>query len=84
MNWTDPNLILAVIAAFNAITAIIGWMTHRAITEAKIDIRKVELATNSMKDQLVAATALASEAKGRDEERIRSDDRAKGLLKEKP
>lgn len=37
------------------------------VAETKSDIRKVELATNSMKDALVEATAVASRAEGRTE-----------------
>jgi hypothetical protein len=37
------------------------------------DVHKIEVATNSMKDALVKATAIASESKGRDEERERNE-----------
>jgi hypothetical protein len=43
-----------------------------AIARTEALTKTVELATNSMKDQLVAATQLAGEAKGRDEERVRA------------
>ncbi len=35
------------------------------------NVQRIESATNSMQDKLVASTQLAAEAKGRDEERAR-------------
>ncbi len=57
--------------------------TVNTVTDAKLntvisDIHKVELATNSMKDQLVAATEKEALARGGHEERVRVQD-----LKEK-
>lgn len=76
----DPNLILLAIAFFNALTALVGWYTHKAAKATQADVLKIEKATNSMKDALVAATAQASEAKGRDEERAKGEDKAEKLL----
>ncbi len=44
---------------------------HHAITAMAENVDKIEVATNSMKDDLVAATQKAGEAKGRDDERVR-------------
>lgn len=56
------TLILLIIALLNAYTA---WATM----QNKQDIRKIELATNSMKDALVAATDKSAHAAGREEGR---------------
>lgn len=56
-------ILMLAIAALNAFTAYISW-------EAKKDIHKVEVATNSMKDALVRATAKASHAEGMSDQRI--------------
>jgi len=51
---------------------------HSLVTSQKLDIvaedvRKVELASNSMKDALVTATAIASNLQGRAEQRAETD-----------
>lgn len=76
----DPNLILLGIALLNAITALFTWWNHRAIKNTQEEIHKIEVATNSMKDKLVAATAQASEAKGRDEQRAVGEQKAADLI----
>lgn len=76
----DPNLVLLIIAVVNAFTAWITWRTHQATKATQLDIRKVELATNSMKDALVKSTAEASEAKGRDDERALAEAKAAKLI----
>jgi hypothetical protein len=53
---------LIVLALVQLATAALVWIN-------KHDIRKIEIATNSMKDALVAATAKASHAEGREEQR---------------
>jgi len=75
----DPNFVLLIIALVNAFTALIGWWTLRATKATQADVRKVEVATNSMKDALVSATAEASEAKGRDSERAIGESKAAAL-----
>jgi hypothetical protein len=71
MDTTDINaLALLAVAVLNALSVALSIMNNR-------NIHKVEVATNSMKDALVAATAKASDAigearglaKGRAEER---------------
>lgn len=69
----DPNILLVVVAALNTITAILTWLTHKVVTVAQTDVVEIKKATNSMAHALVEATAKASEAKGRDEERTRAE-----------
>ncbi len=52
------------IAIFNCLTAFLSMRNHNAIKKVANDVKTVELATNSMKDQLVAATDKASRAEG--------------------
>lgn len=77
----DPNLVLLIVAMVNAFTAYIGWRAHQIAQATQADMRKVEIATNSMKDALVAKTAEASEAKGRDDQRAISEAQAAELAK---
>ncbi len=58
MDWVP----LLVIALLNAFTAAMSWQTMKMAT-------RTEQNTNSMKDALVAATASASHAAGREEMR---------------
>jgi len=66
--FTDPNvinnIILAVVAISNMVTAFLAYKNHQAVQQVKTDIKTVELATNSMKDALVAATDAAARAEG--------------------
>jgi hypothetical protein len=60
----DGNTIgLIIIAIINIGTAILTAIAHK-------DIRKIEVATNSMKDALVVSTAKASKAEGKEEQRL--------------
>lgn len=67
MGGIDPNI--AALLGIAIINAIISWRTHASIKVTQADVLRVEKATNSMKDALVARTAEAAEAKGRDDER---------------
>ena len=60
---------LLAIAMLNAFTAWMAWNSRK-------NIEKIEIATNSMKDALVAATDKAAHAAGREE------GRAEGRLKQ--
>lgn len=78
------TVILAVIAMLNLITSLVAWHAHQETTkisqkvsEAAENIQKVEIATNSMKDQLVASTAKASQAEG--ELKGRADSRSEAV-----
>lgn len=71
--------ILLAIALINAYTAWISRKAHDAAKETQADMRKVEVATNSMKDALVAKTAEAAEAKGRDDQRVIEEAKAATL-----
>ncbi len=66
--WTNPeivnNIVLAIIALANALTAILTYRNHNAIKDVKVDVATIEKATNSMKDALVKASGIAGEAKG--------------------
>lgn len=44
------------------------------------DVHTVEVATNSMKDELVRATAVAAKSEGREEERIAGEQKAADLI----
>jgi len=52
------------IAACNLITAFLSFRTNQAAVSTQANMAKVEIATNSMKDALVTATAKASYAEG--------------------
>jgi HAMP domain-containing protein len=58
MDTTDINaLALLAVAVLNALSVVLSLVNNR-------NIRKIEIATNSMKDALVASTAKASDAIG--------------------
>jgi len=60
----DGNTIgLIIVAIINIGTAILTAMNRG-------DIRKIEIATNSMKEALVVSTAKASKAEGKEEQRL--------------
>ncbi len=65
----DPNLTLLVIALCNLVTAVLTWRSHRAVKETQVNVQKIETATNSMKDALVARTGEAAHAAGLEEGR---------------
>ena len=72
MGGIDLNIVmLVVVAVTNLITAAL-------VLIAKSDIKKIELATNSMKDALVLATAKASLAEGKEAGRLGEVNRSKG------
>jgi hypothetical protein len=58
------GVILGVIAFFNLVTAFLAYRTHQAALNTQANMAKVEVATNSMKDQLVKATGEAAHAAG--------------------
>jgi hypothetical protein len=65
------NVVLAVIAFFNVITAILYFITSKqvnevkqVVTEVKENVVTIEKATNSMKDALVKTTELEALARG--------------------
>jgi len=61
---------LIVVALVQFATAWLVLQAKNDIRDTKDDIRKVEIATNSMKDALVLATAKASKAEGKEEQRL--------------
>lgn len=74
---------LAIIAVCNAVCAILAFatlvlakFTRDDVKITRDDIKTLEVNTNSIKDALVARTAEASEAKGRDDQRAISEERA--------
>lgn len=79
----NNNLVLLAIAVFTfANTAFLWWSNHntqKVVTETRNIALKTELNTNSMKDALVRATVLASEAKGRDEQRAIGESKAQAV-----
>lgn len=54
--------LLTAIAAVGAM--VLSWRSSLKINKVGRDVEKVHLATNSMKDELVKATAAASRAEG--------------------
>jgi hypothetical protein len=62
MNLDLNTVVLLIVAAMNLYSVIIAKRTNT-------NVALVEKATNSMKDALVAATATASHAEGREEGR---------------
>ena len=62
---------LLLIAVINLTIAVLTWRTHQITSNTDRNMTKVELATNSMKDALVAATAKASFSEGADAERLK-------------
>ncbi len=64
------NIVLAVIAIANAITAYLAYRNHYAIQGVKADVKTIEIATNSMKDALVEASGKAGEARGFEQGRV--------------
>lgn len=58
------EVILAMIAFFNVVTAYLAYRTHQLAVATQKDMTTVEKATNSMKDALVKATGEASHAAG--------------------
>lgn len=73
--WLGVVIQIAVLVSI-AITALLQLLTYVSVRKARLDIRTVELATNSMKDALVEATrksaGLEGEARGREEERSKN------------
>ena len=70
---TVNNLALAIIAVSNLLTGLFAYYTHR-------NMQILEKNTNSIKDALVASTAVASRFQGAADERKESDKRAADLL----
>lgn len=60
------NILLFGIACLNAYTAWSVMQAHKHIVITQQDVHKIEVATNSMKDALVASTASAFFAKGKE------------------
>lgn len=59
------------------------WAVHLA-RQTRTDMKTLETQTNSIKDALVAKTAEAAEAKGRDDQRAVSERTARELLSAGP
>lgn len=64
------TIALLVIAIMNLGAGLLTWRSHQMTVENKRDIHKIEEATNSMKDALVASTAKASYSEGHEAGRI--------------
>ena len=62
---TDLTVAIQIATAVGVFaTAIIGVLNVIKLTRTALNIQKIETATNSMKDALVAATAKGSHAEG--------------------
>lgn len=70
-------------ALMNAFTAWVAWRTHTLSTQTALDVHKVEIATNSMKDALVSATASAAHAAGKEEGRVEGEVKAANVAEGK-
>jgi len=70
MKGLDINqLVLLGIGAMQFMNAIIAYVALRSSNRTEVKVAAVEVQTNSMKDALVAATAKASFAEGKESER---------------
>lgn len=61
---------LAIIAVSNTLTALLAFATLIIGKWTRDDVKTLEINTNSIREALVTATAEASEAKGRDAQRL--------------
>lgn len=61
---TVPELSQLIIALGVLSNCALSWRNSRKIDSSNENVKKIEVATNHMKDALVAATAQASHAKG--------------------
>lgn len=57
------------------VVLVLQYLNNRKMSNVQTDVRKVELATNSMKDQLVLKTEQEALARGGVQERQRADDK---------
>lgn len=92
-NNTAIVVAAAIAAVPGIVSAVFSYMATRNAKESKAisvansekldlvkaDIHTIEVATNSMKDELVKATAVSARSEGRDEERIAGEQRAASL-----
>ena len=67
--------VLLIIALINILNTLLGLRTHAAVQGVQIDVHTIEVATNSMKDELVKATGKASFAAGQAAEKAGVRDR---------
>ena len=68
LDWNQ--LILLGVVAFQAVNGVVSFITFLMARTTAADIAIVKHETNSMKDALVAATAKASKAEGKEEQRL--------------
>lgn len=80
----DETVLLTIIAVSNAVIAVCGLATLVLAKLTRADVKTLEINTNSIREELVARTAEASEAKGRDEQRKIGEDKASILLSQTP
>jgi hypothetical protein len=87
----DNTWVLLAVAALNAWTAYFSWKAHantlvtrQTVSDTQKDIHTIEKATNSMKDQLVKASGLAGETRGRAEGDAEIKDLTAQLAKKPP
>ena len=62
MTWGELAQLLTAFAVLG--NCVLSWRNSRKIDASNENVKKIELATNHMKDALVAATAKASHAEG--------------------
>lgn len=74
------NLLLIGVALLNAFTAYMTFLAKKDTEKTMINMQKVELATNSMKDALVASTAKSSYAEGATQAREAGEAKAAAIL----
>jgi hypothetical protein len=71
--------ILFGIAIVNALTAIVGTVSTVLALRTYILTHKIEVATNSMQDELVRVTGIAAHAAGKEESRLAGEHKAAAL-----
>lgn len=63
----DINLILLIVGVLSLVSAVVSAVVAIRMDTIKNDVRKIELATNSMKDELVRMSRAEGKQEGKDE-----------------
>lgn len=75
LGMTGPELKDFSIFVGGIIVMVLQYLNNRRMNKVQTDVHRVEIATNSMKDQLVLKTEAEALARGGIEERQRADDK---------
>lgn len=80
LGMTGPELKDFSIFVGGIIVMVLQYLNNRRMNKVQMDVHRVEIATNSMKDQLVQKTEQEALARGGVQERQRADDRAEQVI----